>query len=1040
MYIYISMEEHPAQYFRVTSKRNPREAAKWIYNSEYGNALFNRKYNNANYDVQYFEGKDELSGYNFDFIADYRDSTGLITGNYDGPHRNVYLTFENNPSSDRAFYNRMVAYVNQMFPESASYVGIPFIGKNDYPIYLNISVAELINYETFRERLDQIIDVVNADGYDEIAINTTNETDAFRITFLYGDAYVFGSKPSMTIYDLEDFSGKENCFLNSLRFLGITNDTKDFSLQNYIDILRINNAPVKIVTNSGLVKLDGHGRCVVNEINIIENILYQSSIPYKYKFLYDNEHICKINGFKKLLADCRLKRFTYKVDNKDKGYWTKDNPYFVREYKEDYILAIDFEATYDKFYKTVPYSFSACIMRKSNLQNLVDIDNRGVKYGSDEFNDLQIVNFIYEVGDESYLRTKIVEILREKHRRYKIISFNGCNYDFHILKKMLIEAKISETLFMADSSILCGKIMYVHEILDVRKISGSSLEDCCIAYKIFNKKEKELVSHDEVQSKFNELSTSEFYDWILTNTDNKRYNDLDVLSLLILHGTLCRIFSQTIKKEIDWDSRCTISGIAKEIFDYTVKSKKIHLSGLPEELYYAIKSDCPAGRVQCNTISKESGRFRCPDCCSLYPYVCQLMDNAYFPCGKINETDKYIEGKLGFYFCDIDQSNLPVEKKIYCNKTKIENDWRYNGILLNKCIDTAKIEFLKENGCKVNIIRGWYFDDKIANYELFEEFSEFRKIKDTEDGKPSALRNGALREMMKAMMNCITGKLFQSIHEKTTMSVGLNEWNDGKKISENEREVIVKNKIFKATFLYSLNDKVVVEILNDIEKSLSESRIYLGAFIYSYSQIHMYKHALSKINFDNTDTDSVHMREFEFNKWLEYATTTNVPVWAHMNIIHPLYSENTKIFGSFECELKSYKCGGKCINLIQSTRYLCGKKQYCYINDEGYKLTFKGIGRRDKVINNIILDNKEENEKLYKSDLITVGDDPKSFFEELMNNGKASVVGFQMERNRRDTLKNNAFDIVINYAPKTITLHKLDCKDTEGKCTCYGPF
>ena len=1029
------MSEIIGQYIRVRDKRNTNAQPIWIYRNNYGEELFNEYYNNRRYDAEIFDNKQILSGYKFEFIVNDN-----VSGAYDGPHHAIYLNFNNEPASERGYYNRIKYYVDQFMPTTTRFIGIPFASEDGTEFrYLYIDIENCIDYDSFSNRIQSLIDIVNENGYDGIAEGTLPEFSTFSINFGQNDAYVFGKKPTMTIYDLEDFEGSNNCFINSLKFLDIDNDTNDFSLENYISILKLNKAPVKIITNSGSIR-QYKGSCKVTSRYINEDILWEGE-NYEYKFLYDNEHICLISGFKNLTADFKRRCF---INNENKSsYWNRNNPYF--QYKNDRkqcILAIDFEATYDKYYRTIPYSFSACIIDSSDLQSLVDEDINGISYDSEVFKDLELLKHIYEIGDENYLRSKIVEILNDKNVDYKIISFNGANYDFHILKRMMVEAKIKETMFMADSSIICGKIMYRHSILDVRKISGGSLDDCCTAYKIFNKKDKDLVSHDEVQEKFNSMSEVDFYKWIINDKSNKKYNDLDVVSLLVLYGKLERVFDNTIKKDIDWRDCCTISGISKEIFDYTVSSKKIKLSGLPEELYYKIKQDIPAGRVQCNKIGIDIGEFNCPDCCSLYPYVCQLMP-VYFPCGDIICTDVYVADKLGFYICDIDQSNLAIDKKIYCNKTKVENDWRYSNILLDKCIDTAKIDLLKKYGCSVKIHRGWYFTDKIANYELFEEFTNFRNIKDAEDAKPSSLRNGALREMMKAMMNCITGKLFQSIYEKTTVCISLKQWTDAEKISINERRVeITKNKIVDATFLYAINDRVNVEITSNIEKELKKSRIYIGAFIYSYSQIHMYESVLSKVNFDNTDTDSCHMTSIEFNKWLEYASRTNVPVWDHMNIKHPLYVQNSKIFGSFECELAKYKYNKKEIDLRVSTRYIAGKKMYMYINDSGYKMTFKGIGKRDKIID--LIDDeadKEKNEKLYKSgDLIAVGDNPKLFFDTLFNNKKASVVGFSMERNRRDTLKNNAFDIVINYAPKTITLHKLDCKDTEGKCTCYSPF
>jgi UDP-N-acetylglucosamine:LPS N-acetylglucosamine transferase len=79
------------------------------------------------------------------------------------------------------------------------------------------------------------------------------------------------------------------------------------------------------------------------------------------------------------------------------------------------------------------------------------------------------------------------------------------------------------------------------------------------------------------------------------------------------------------------------------------------------------------------------------------------------------DTEKYM-GKdiIGFYYCDIDQSNLRASNlpKIYAKKTEIENDWGHEEVLENYLISNVMIELLKRHKCKVIIKKGFYFTEK----------------------------------------------------------------------------------------------------------------------------------------------------------------------------------------------------------------------------------------------------------------------------------------------------------------------------------------
>jgi hypothetical protein len=102
------------------------------------------------------------------------------------------------------------------------------------------------------------------------------------------------------------------------------------------------------------------------------------------------------------------------------------------------------------------------------------------------------------------------------------------------------------------------------------------------------------------------------------------------------------------------------------------------------------------------------------DVCSLYPYVMGIAPN-YYPCGEIVETANFKPDKLGFYWCNINQSELKKKNlmNIIPKKCKGENDWEFEGDLTNYYLSTVDIELLQKYNVKLEIKNGIYFTDKI---------------------------------------------------------------------------------------------------------------------------------------------------------------------------------------------------------------------------------------------------------------------------------------------------------------------------------------
>src|SRR5690606_37269434 len=137
---------------------------------------------------------------------------------------------------------------------------------------------------------------------------------------------------------------------------------------------------------------------------------------------------------------------------------------------------------------------------------------------------------------------------------------------------------------------------------------------------------------------------------------------------------------------------------------------------------------------------------------SLYPYVMAVAPN-YYPGGKIITTEEYVEDKLGYYWCDVDQTNLNV--CLIARKDKDGNNWEVP-IQEDVYLSTVMIEYLKNAGATVITKKGVYFTKKYKGSEVFKFVLDIMKLKNYQDGLKelkSPEYNSALRETYKLIIN-----------------------------------------------------------------------------------------------------------------------------------------------------------------------------------------------------------------------------------------------------------------------------------------------
>ena len=257
-------------------------------------------------------------------------------------------------------------------------------------------------------------------------------------------------------------------------------------------------------------------------------------------------------------------------------------------------------------------------------------------------------------------------------------------------------------------------------------------------------------------------------DFITDNDELKEYNEFDVLATAVLFCKYRKALNDidaTKPYASDLHNVKTIGSLIYKVFESSKVKKEYDLPKMDFKQYSDLQKCKIAGRVELfNGIQKVEERLVSTDVCSLYPYVMSVAP-VYYPCGELVNTQEYMgDDVLGFYYCDIDQSNLKAMNltKIYARKTEIENDWGYDGVLENYLVSNVIIGLLKKFNCGVVIKNGFYFTEKKKSCDMFDFLLDFMKEKneqDTLNKNKYQLYNQALRETLKLLMNSLSGKV-----------------------------------------------------------------------------------------------------------------------------------------------------------------------------------------------------------------------------------------------------------------------------------------
>jgi hypothetical protein len=701
------------------------------------------------------------------------------------------------------------------------------------------------------------------------------------------------------------------------------------------------------------------------------------SVEPKHFLVYDevNQHLDYLIGLPKLLKGVYLSVSNKVIRNNKIIFSPKEaniNNTRVQKAPYEYIF-FDYETVIDFNNSNCMQSYSLSVLFLDNLQlqelEELDLLGRAIKNPTEEQEEkrqkaLNTINLIRQTNCKTFLGYDCGRQFINWFLEYSLdkvcvfIGFNNTNFDnFLMLEDFLKyndegnEVRISD-IFYNGSQLLNFKIAGCHSFFDIRKHLVGSLKSNCNAFKIESVAKKDC-DHAEMQRLH---QAGELINYINTNDKLKEYNEYDVLATAVLYkryvNALEAIEATKPYAKTIFTTK-TIGSLIYKVFEDNKKTLNFDLPKLEYKQYDDLQKSKIAGRVEMfNGVQKVEERLVSTDVCSLYPFVMSVLD-CYYPCGKeLIEVDEYQGGdKIGFYYCDIDQSCLSSKDlpNIYAKKSALENDWSTEEVLTDYLISNVMIGLLRKFGCSVVIKSGFVFPQKKKSCEMFGFLLDFMKVKNEQDLEGKKEKKGldncynpALRETLKLLMNSLSGKVIEGLHTEKTVDVDT--------VSEYLK---IADKAKSVNFINSVGGKLFLTYEVDAEQICKKQQrpIYLGVLIYDYAKRYMYENSYSKIGKSRllyTDTDASKFRHSDFIKWKEWIDTNNVIVPHHPEVelkdprykTHRIYDSNSKVFGSFEDELED------CIG--DEYLFYCLEKKswlYAYKKDGEFhsKYRFKGL-------------------------------------------------------------------------------------------------
>jgi hypothetical protein len=829
-------------------------------------------------------------------------------------------------------------------------------------VYRSLNISDFNSKEKFDSAFDELKDsTANKIGYEAVDADSTFIPNKVEISGIRQSGA--NGNSTKCIFDIVQVNGtKKNakgCINKALKHIGLPSNYKMYTVEQLVEHIKKNKLPVRVIDNTiSNIQIPRNAKYVntkdhknkrmaitpLNQCAYDVNAIY-SPPNYMHTLVYveADKHIDVIPNNTPIITDnVFVTEYwdVYKFINNayKKIHTTKDlykaNPETKAQMTVKYV-SFDYEATVDWTANNIfkPYSLSWFTFSHDELDAMIADNDLIPAIFDDKQRRMNAIG--HDCG-----KVFIKWILENQNNTiFKFIGFNSANYDNFLLLTDLLAYKLEnhEDINISDilyngNQLLNFKLNGRHTFYDIRKHLVGSLDYNCKAFKVPAQYSKvEGFSHTDMQILYDNDNAG-FIDAIKENSELIEYNDRDVLATGYLFMKYYESTTNIDKEGYDFlageqfTNTATIGSIIWKRAQKHWKQQGIELPKLSLAQYNSILQSKSAGRVDLfkATMGKITDEIVSLDVCSLYPYIMAIFPG-YFPCGEIIETSEYYEpptqenpdGVIGFWYCTVDQralhaNNLPniLPKKLMSSSGAcLENDWNSQDVLEDQFISNITIELLKSYkniGVTVEVKSGFIFTGKIKSCKMFSFLTDLMKLKNEQDklsknNDPNY--NAALRECTKLQMNAVSGKVIEGLHL------------DQVKLIQNSTELLKATSKYDVTAINNVGSAVFVSYSKTAEEELHKQRpVYIGAMIYEYARCYMYKNIMAPIGYDKLlymDTDACKFRASDVAAWQATNGDKIVPHWPEIESVdsryieHKVFNPSTKVFGSFENELKS---------------------------------------------------------------------------------------------------------------------------------------
>lgn len=858
--------------------------------------------------------------------------------------------------------------------------------------FVALRTEHLDSFDDFQQRIDDQIagEVVGSDALspDEFEL----ELSWVKVArFVLPTAY--GGKHAMLYETKGVASRKGNCVAAAMAELGwaVPESMEDRvkSVPTLIKYIEDNQLPIRVIGNSVLIRkgktladireqngfelveipnkrcktrMDKHKCCRLTEDDYRVPVFYEPE-AYNATLVYDidAQHVDILDGDAvlkptvRISGSCELvmgkkivltsKQFRINADQEIKG-----TPWY---------LFFDYETVVDYDHASVmkPYSLSVMLIQRDTLAELDAADEAD---DTDKIAKIRLGScktFIgFDCGDQ-FLRW-FQEIQSDKIIWF--CGFNNSSFDNIILLDLLLRhdqrahgtSFAVTNVFYNGSRLLNMTINGRHRFFDLHNHLVGSLASLCKSFKV-KSCSKLSFDHNLMQQKYVDGTLEAFI------TDNQNlidYNEMDNIACSVLfnrYRTALMAIPSTAPYAERLEEIVTIGSLSYKSFtDWTTKSYKPNCFGkLSFDQFKALQTNRVAGRVEVfHGPTRIPERVVSLDTTSLYPFVMCCADQCWYPMGTVISVEEYIPDRLGFWYCDFEQTGLKERDlpTIFPRKTEAGNDWSYDGPQFGVLLSNVTIDLLRKYGCTVTTHDGFVFEGHVRGCDLFKPLLDIMGKKNAQDvlkanGSPEY--SPALRETYKLLSNSLSGKVGECIHTQRT-----------EMFSSTSEYLMAVRKAKHVNHISNTGNKFFVTMELDERKLCSSHQrpIYLASLLYDYSRRHMFEYAYARVGLSRclySDTDCLKFRHAHLQEFMDKAKEENVivPHWSDVELVDPnfkdhlIYVPGSKVYGALEDELED------CIG-TDYMFYALGKKlwSYCWRVDGKWhsKTKLKGVNEK----------------------------------------------------------------------------------------------